>query len=367
MNKIKSIVSVIVFSVFLVTVSSVCLAKPADATSDAERRALAQFPEVTVETIASGEFSQGFESYTTDQFPAREAFRGIKTFVVKHLLQKAENNGIFTAEGHISKIDGEENAAMLDRAAERFTYLYNTYLTESNVYFSIVPDKNRYLAAQNGYPSLDYDGFVERMKSKVRFMGYIDVSGLLSLDDYYRTDTHWKQENIVDISRHLSTEMGKLPDNTPYTENTLGIPFNGVYSGQYALPVIPDTIKYLTSDVIDNAVVHYYDTGKPKAGTMYNMDKAQGKDPYEMFLSGTMPLATLERANGVKGNHLVLFRDSFGSAIAPLFLESYDKVTVVDTRYVQSEFLKSFGIEFAGADVLFLYSTSLLNNSLAIR
>lgn len=363
--KIKSIISVVVFAVFLVAVSAVCLAKPDTQYSDAERRELTQFPETSVEAIATGEFSKGFESYTTDQFPMRELMRKIKAAFSTVVLGKAENNGLFYVGGHISKIDNKENEEMMNHAAERFTYLRDTYLKNNKIYFSIVPDKNMFLAEKNGYPSLDYNGFMERMKSKVDFMEYIDISHLLSMDDYYNTDTHWRQEKITDIASHIMSAMGKDVNGKNYTENVLNMPFFGVYSGQYAMSIPADTIKYLTNDTIDNAIVTYYDSGMPKEGAMYNMEKAKGKDPYEMFLSGTMPVLTLEKPTG-EGSHLILFRDSFGSAIAPLFLEAYDKVTVIDTRYVQSEFLGNL-IEFDGADVLFLYSTSLLNNSLAIR
>lgn len=366
MNKRKNIISVIVFVIFLISVSSVCLAKPDTQYSDAERRELAQFPETTAETVVTGEFSKGFESYTTDQFPLRELMRKIKAAFSTVILGKAENNGLFYVDGHISKIDSEENEKMMDHAAERFTYIRDKYLKDNKIYFSIVPDKNAFLAEKNGYPSLDYKGFSDRMKSKVDFMEYIDIYDLLSADDYYTTDTHWKQEKIIDIEKRLSAAMGKDINGGSYDENTLDIPFYGVYNGQYALKVPPDTIKYLTNDTIDNAVVTYYDTGAAKVGEMYNMKKAEGKDPYEMFLSGTMPLVTLEKPDGNNENHLILFRDSFGSSIAPLFLEGYDKITVIDTRYIQSDFIGNF-VDFSGADVLFLYSTSLLNNSLAIK
>ena len=366
MKRIKNIISVIVFAVFLVTVSSVCLAKPATQYSDAERRELAQFPKTTAESVASGEFSKGFESYTTDQFPMRDIMRKVKAAFSTVILGKAENNGLFYVDGHISKIDDAKSEVMMDHAAERFTYIRDKYLKDNEIYFSIVPDKNMFLAEKNGYPSLDYAGFIQEMKSKVDFMEYLDVTDLLSADDYYKTDTHWRQESITDVAERLMSAMGNDVNGGEYKENVLDIPFRGVYSGQYALNVPADTIKYLTNDTINNAVVTYYDTGVPRAGEMYNMDKASGKDPYEMFLSGTMPLVTLENPNGTTGNHLILFRDSFGSSLAPLFLEGYDKVTVIDTRYVQSDFLGNL-VDFGGADVLFLYSTSLLNNSLAIR
>ena len=196
-------------------------------------------------------------------------------------------------------------------------------------------------------------------------MNYIDITPLLSADDYYKTDTHWKQENITDIAEYLATEMGTNV-KSDYKVNTLDNPFYGVYAGQYAIPVKPDTIKYLTNNTIDNCIVTYYDTGMPEVREMYNMDKAYSKDPYEMFLSGAAPLITIENPNAKTDKELVMFRDSFGSSLAPLLAEGYSKITVVDARYMQSSFVGSF-VDFENCDVLFIYSTALLNNSTAMK
>lgn len=59
---------------------------------------------------------------------------------------------------------------------------------------------------------------------------------------------------------------------------------------------------------------------------------------------------------------LVLFRDSFGSSIAPLLLEGYSKITLVDIRYIHPDYLEQY-MDFTDCDVLFLYSTLVLNNS----
>ena len=62
----------------------------------------------------------------------------------------------------------------------------------------------------------------------------------------------------------------------------------------------------------------------------------------------------------------MIFRDSFTSSLAPLLLETYSKITLVDTRYVQTAMLGYF-LDFTNQDVLFIYSTGLLNNSLALK
>ena len=35
-------------------------------------------------------------------------------------------------------------------------------------------------------------------------MDYIDITKLLSEDDYYKTDTHWKMENITHIAEIMA-------------------------------------------------------------------------------------------------------------------------------------------------------------------
>ncbi len=367
MNKIKSIILTFVFIVFVFSVSMACVLSPDHEYSLSERRPLAQFPDAGTQAVVSGEFMSAFEQYCADQFPMRDSLRAVKAFFSTKVLEKKDNNGLFYADGHISKIDDSENSYMMNYSAELFLKIINTNMTDKNVnlYFSIVPDKNAFLAEKNGYPSIDYHGFIERMRSKTEYMKYIDLTSLLTLDDYYSTDTHWKQEEITDIAQHLAGEMG-TDIKSNYTVNTLDKPFYGVYAGQYALPVKPDSIKYLTNKTIDNCTVTYYDTGSPVKGEMYNMEKAYSKDPYEMFLSGVAPLITIENPNATTDKELVLFRDSFGSSLAPLLAEGYKKITVVDIRYIQSSFIGNF-IDFENCDVLFLYSTALLNNSLAMK
>ncbi|MBQ2696116.1 MAG: hypothetical protein IJF61_02310 [Clostridia bacterium] len=363
----KHIISTFVFALFLGAVSLCCWLKPPTAFSESERRLLAEKPQLSVETVATGAFQKQFELYTVDQFPKRDSFRGLKATVATYLFGKKDNNGLFTADGHLSKIEYPVNPQMVDYAEEKFNFLYETYMKDTNakVYLSLVPDKNYFLAEKNGYLSIDYDAFINDFKNRMDYMEYIDILPLLSLDDYYRTDSHWKQEKIGDVAWHIGKSMG-TDVASKYTVKTLDNPFRGVYLGQSALPFKPDTIQYLTSDVLSACKVRYFDTGKAVPGEMYNMEKAYGKDPYEMFLSGTSALIEIQNPNAATDKELVVFRDSYGSSLVPLLVPGYSKITVVDIRYVQSSFLGAF-LTFSDQDVLFLYSTTLLNNSMAMR
>lgn len=351
--KVKNILNVVLSGLFILVFSCICFFVETPDYSDSERRVLAQMPEITWESIVSGEFSKKFESYTTDCFPLRDFFRSIKAYVRYNLFAQTENNGIFVKDGHISKLDYEQSDAMLQYAKDLFLKVYNTYLTENKVYFAMIPDKNMFLADL----TLDYEGIEEYYKSALPFEN-ISVMDLLDKDDYYFTDSHWHQHKITDVADRLLKGMG-VELNTSYTENVLDVDFYGVYTGQSALKVKPDTITYLTNDAINS----YKVTG---AKAVYDMEKAQSKDAYEFFLSGNQPVITIENPQNTSGKRLIIFRDSFGSSISPLLAEGYSETVLVDLRYINSSILDKF-VNFENADVLFLYSTVLLNSSKGMK
>ncbi len=364
---IKNKITTIIFAIVLISVSLCCWLKPKTDFSLSERRPLASFPEVSAESVFSGDFSSEFDKYTTDQFPLRDAFRTIKAIFSTKVLGKADNNGLYSADGHLSKMEYPYNPDMTKYAINKFNTIYNSYIkdTNSKTYLSVVPDKNYFLADKNGYLSLDYTAFIDEFKSGCDYMEYIDILPYLSIDDFYTTDSHWKQDKIKDVAQHIGSEMG-VTVSDEYTTNRLNIPFYGVYAGQSALPVKPDEIRFLTNEITDNFTVTYYGSGKPEKGELYNLEKAQSKDPYEMFLSGTMPLITIENPLADNDKHLIVFRDSYGSSLAPLLATGYSKTTIVDIRYIQSSFIGNF-VDFENSDILFIYSTTLLNNSTALQ
>ena len=368
-TKVKNIVLTCVMSVFFFGLAFFAWLKPADDYSYTERKTLKSFPKITWETIVNKKFMTDFESYTLDQFPMRDTFFKVKGGVNLYLFGMKNNvrgdYNYYTEDGYVSEVEYPMNEGSLDYAAGRFKNIYNMYLKnkKTNVYFSIIPDKNYFLAEDAGQLSMDYDAFIEYMKEKTDYMQYIDIMDLLSIEDYYKTDTHWRQEKIVDVAQRLGEAMGvTLAGN--YKENVLDHPFGGVYYGQSGLPFLKEEeLVYLTSDVLDNCTVKTYDkNGKPVSMSIYDMEKAYDKDPYEIFLSGSLSLIEITNPNAPTDKELVIFRDSFGSSLSPLLVEGYKKVTVVDIRYMNSSMLNRY-VRFNNQDVLFIYSTLVLNNS----
>jgi len=334
---------------------------PRQSFSDSERRPLAQNPGISVETVLNGKFMGDFEDFTLDQFPLRDSFRSLKSLFHYHILGQSDNNGIYLHNGHAANQEYPLNAASISHAMNRFSWLYENYLTDSKVYMAIVPDKGQYLAEESGHLSLPFDQLNMLVQEAMPWATHIDLCGSLDYTDYYRTDTHWKQENLLPAASKITEAMGiRTPKAEDYTLMALDRPFYGVYYGQAALPMEPDTLRYLTSEVLDNCTVYDHETGKTTP--VYDHSKENSKDLYDFFLSGAKPLLTVENPMANSEKELIVFRDSFGSSMIPLLTHNYDKITLVDIRYVAPDFLPQF-IDFHGQDVLFLYSTLVLNSS----
>jgi len=253
-------------------------------------------------------------------------------------------------------------------AAEKLAGVVSGHLAGSRLYLAVVPDKNNYLAQGEGalYPRLDYERMVRIMREALPGAVYIDLFGLLTIDDYYRTDAHWDQRSLPRVAQAIADAMGLGAGLMPgggYAVREF-YPFDGLYKRRFALPLRSDVIYWLTSDAIDAATM----TGPAVDGAMpvYPEDKLSGSDPYNIFAGGPQSIVTIESPRARTGRELVIFRDSFGSSIAPLFLEGYAKITLVDLRFVPAALIDRY-VDFHGQDVLFLYSTMLLNSGMLLK
>ena len=364
MKKAKLISIILVFCLIIGGASLWLFAKEDSEISAWERRKLQQFPEIKWESVMDGKFMKDFVSYLSDQFPMRDELRRLKAKILFNLYQQKDNGGIYIQDDSASKIDATINNSSVNHFTSRIGYLYNKYLmgSDCNVYFSIIPDKNYFLAEKGGYPHFNYDELYGVLKEELSYMTEIEIRDLLSAEDYYTTDTHWKQESILDVANEIRKVMGLSPVSD-FTEKTMG-DFYGVYYGQSALPLEPDTLTYLTNDELDSCTVLNFETNSETG--IYNEEKYTGLDPYDVYLSGAVSVIEITNPNGEEGKELILFRDSFGSSLTPLLLSGYSKITLVDTRYIMPDMVSQF-VDFTNQDVLFIYSTLLVNSSSTLK
>jgi len=357
-DKTKNIIITIGFVLILAIVFVANIIAEDKTISTTERRKLAQFPEIKFSEVLNGNVIKDWEKYVEDQFVERDLFRGIKSFWSMNIFAQKDNNKLFEKDGAIYKMEYPLKENNVQKSAQKIKDVYDTYLQNMNVYYSIIPDKNYYLE-NDDHLKIDFNKVQEITAEKLQGMRYIDITQGLKLEDYYKTDLHWKQENLSEVVDIIQTNMGlDASQKIEYEIQSKG-EFYGTYYGQLGVEVPPDELKILTNEIIENCNTYNFET--KKNAPIYT--KTNSADRYDIFVSGATPLISIENPNAENNKELLLFRDSFGSSLAPLLVENYSKITLVDIRYMSSKLLGEF-IEFKNQDVLFLYSTVVLNQNI---
>jgi len=360
-DKLKNIVVTISFLFIIIVVLIANLIKKDNEISLAERRKLQQLPEFSVQEIFKGTFFEKFEKYTMDQFIQREKFRSLKTRIEISVLGKQDSNNIYKYDGKLIEQIYPLNEKSVINMTNKINEINQRYLNSGNkVYYTIVPDKNYFV--NDKHLKMDYQKLQNIMQDKLEWAEYINIFDCLDLSCYYTTDSHWKQERLQKTADKIANKMN-LQQEGVYEEEKF-IDFKGVYAGQFPIEIESDEIRILTNEVIEDCIVYNHETGETKK--IYDKDKINAKDKYDIYLSGAVSLLTIENPNGNKEKELVVFRDSYGSSLIPLLVEEYSKITVIDTRYISPKILGEY-VEFQNKDVLFIYSTLLINNSASLK
>lgn len=296
-----------------------------------------------------------------DNFYQRETFRKLKTSVELDVFKKQDVNKIYKYNDFLVEQIYPLDEKSVTNLTNKINYIKDSYLKETNkIYYSIIPDKNYY--TDNNHLKLDYDKMKQIMQNNLKDLQYIDIFQDLGLDSYYYTDSHWKQEKLQNVAKTIAQNMNfNISEN--YNEQKITT-FKGVYAGQLPINTKEDEIRILINNTIGYANVYNYET--KEQGEIYNFKKLNGYDKYDIYLSGATPLIEISNSNNKENKTLIIFRDSYASSLAPLLTEGYSKITLVDTRYISPKILNEY-VDFENADILFIYSTLVINNSRALK
>lgn len=360
-DKTKNILKIALVMLLLAGLGIAACLKPDESQDYNERRKLRQFPTLNLDTILSGKFEQQLEPYLLDQAAFRSQLLDLRSLSAKYLFGYTSDNGIVQYNGHLVSASQQLDTGSIDYACSLISKIYDTCLKDSQCqgYYSIVPDKS-YFLQDAGFGILDYAAMFAAIEEGMpSALHYIDIADSLTLDDYYHSDSHWKQESIVDTAALLAKGMGVQID-TDYTLKTALENFQGVYAGQSAWSYTKDSLQYLESEDMKDWTVTLYEGSQTKTMPVYNFEELTAMDPYAFFLSGNPGLLKIENPHASTQKELILFRDSYGSSIAPLLADGYASVTLVDLRNLPSFSLQQY-INFTNQDVLFLFSTSVFN------
>ena len=224
------------FVIFIVGFFIYALILKDEAVSKFERRKLSQVPEL------NNEFFQNLDDYIVDQFPLRNRFIKLNSNINRNILQIKDYNDIYIVEDTIYDINYPLNEKQCNNFSKKINYIINKDLENANVYYTIIPDKEYFLDNEK-YLKIDYNTLQNNLNINAE---YIDIIQKLSIADYYRTDIHWKQENLDNVAKEITEKMGKKYINIEYRYNVYESFYGASYSKAGA-NIKPDKLTYVTN------------------------------------------------------------------------------------------------------------------------
>lgn len=347
----------ITVALFCLIIASLMLAHiilPDKDISESERRHLASLPKFSTDSLLDGVYMQNIEKYLSDQFPIREGFRGV-TSVSELTFGRLDVNGIYSHNGYLASLDYEYEDSAVEKTADKLNYAAKKFGGE--YYAAVIPQKDYYIN-DGVHPVLDYDRLSETF-FYISEASQIDVASSLVLEDYYHSDSHWRQEKLPSLAQEIVIGMGYSAPDIVFTENTIS-GFKGVYAGQSAVWLDSEDMVYLTWNGSDSLKVSAVGG---ECNALYMLDKAETSiDMYDVFLGGAVPLIFLENENSVNDATIIVFRDSFGSSMIPLLSPYFKNIVAVDFRYVTLDNAVKICSDYKADAVLSMLSTGVIKN-----
>ena len=197
MSKRYSMLISLLFCAFLGAMVVWNLLTPDREFSPDENRRLQQRPELSLETLLSGDFMSTYEKYTTDQFAGRDGWIAAKA-ISERALGKQENNGVYFG------LDGQTLFARFDEPdpalVERNQNHVNTLAQNAGVpvYFSLIPGKDAVWADRLPANAPNGDQWAILEQGAETAAQWVDISQALTAhaEDtnpaiFYRLDHHW--------------------------------------------------------------------------------------------------------------------------------------------------------------------------------
>lgn len=355
-----------VFWFFIIGLSLVNLCSKSADFSEIENRYLQKRPQFTLKNFIKGNFSQKYEEFINDQFVFRNFWINTK-MISEVLLMKIENNGIIIGKNNylFDKLINIDEGRAKDNLVSVLNFVSNN--KSKNIYFSIIP--NSYAVLQDKLPiNLNninqkkyIDGFYKMLlNSNFQNINIIDsFDFLLNKKDkiYYCLDHHWTTKGAYYFYRGLASILNYRAINFNFLKEQEVKNFYGTY---YSRAKIfwkkPDTIFYYNSDEnfikIDGKIYK----------SIYDKEKFSKRDKYAGFLYGNHGLLEIDSRNSKdkkfkdKKENICIIKDSYANSLIPFLTYNYNKIYVIDLRYINFNDLHKFFNEHDINDVLILYN-----------
>ena len=334
----------VLFVAFIFAMAIWFVVNPKSDYSSSEKRYLQQFPETSVDTVLSGEFSEKFETYFADNFPQRNMWVGLNSYYNLGIGLNGRNGVYNSADGYLINVPVDKenyvrkNIRVLAEFKEKIGDVPMTVMLAPSTGY-IATDKLPLI--HDSYNDDTY--FAETAKTLGESgVNFVDLRETFKqkyaegVQLYYRTDHHWTTDGAYEGYVKLCEKLGVQPaDKDSFAKTAYGGFYGTTYSTSGYWLTKPDSITvYDNQENTDkNITVKISEDGKDNHyGSMFFYNHIDEDDKYPVFLDGNHALTEIQNKNAKNGT-IVVIKDSFSHSLAPFLAENYSKVVLVDLRY----------------------------------
>ena len=334
----------VLFVAFIFAMAIWFMVNPKADYSSSEKRYLQQFPETSVDTVLSGEFSEKFETYFADHFPQRNMWVGLNSYYNLGIGLNGRNGVYNSADGYLINVPVDKenyvrkNIRVLAEFKEKIGDVPMTVMLAPSTGY-IAADKLPLI--HDSYNDDTY--FAETAKTLGESgVNFVDLRETFKqkyaegVQLYYRTDHHWTTDGAYEGYVKLCEKLGVQPaDKDSFAKTAYGGFYGTTYSTSGYWLTKPDSITvYDNQENTDkNITVKISEDGKDNHyGSMFFYNHIDEDDKYPVFLDGNHALTEIQNKNAKNGT-IVVIKDSFSHSLAPFLAENYSKVVLVDLRY----------------------------------
>ena len=331
MKKGRSIILCFVFFLMIYGISILGLVQKEHSYSSSEKRMLQTFPKISVKRVLKGKFQKKYETYLSDQFPARDQWIQVKS-IAERLAGKTESNQVFFGkkqyllEKYIKedfhKKQIKKNVQALKEFIEKMQAEYLPLFAES----------------------YDETIFYEMLEKELPKHVLVPVKEILEKHKeeyiYYRNDHHWTtlgawygyQAYLQACDNDSEKEKEKLAQKKKQALKSVSNNFLGTTYSKINMYSKKDEIFVYEPEGTFSVV---YNQGEKTEDSFYQWKYLEEEDQYSVFSGGNQGI--LEITGGKEnGKVLMLIKDSFANCMIPFFMEDYEKVIVVDMRQINA-------------------------------
>ncbi len=331
--------------------------------SENEKRVLAEFPEFSWKSIASGTFQSDLEKYAADHISGRNFFVGVDAYFSKLMGKNALSDIYYADGGYLINAPKEDTDGNFENNVKNFQKFTESVRVDSTLL--IIPTAGYIMDDKLPRFSKEYfdDELFERANSltpdisfldtrKVLFDAYTEGKGV-----YYRTDHHLTSQGSYEVYKaYCEFNDMQYPLKADYTVETYGDFYGTTYSGSGYFLAQPDNIELWSTG--NSVTVTLEEKDSKTADSVFFKEHLKNKDKYPVFLDGNHSYVHIHNPRSYGGNLLVI-RDSYAQNMAPFLSHNYRNIYMIDTRYYRNSAKKLINEKNINK-ILYLYGLDTL-------